>query len=134
MPGVGSNVPPGVATPFRDAHKSLENDSPVAAAVMCRRTIEMVCKHFKVSGGNLAAQIDALHDAGKIDARLRDWAHVLRQDGNTAAHGEDADENITTADAQDLVDLTDAILEYVFVLTARFDAFNARRAARAAKP
>lgn len=129
-PEVNPAVPSGIAATFREAHHTMENGSFLAAALMCRRVLELLCKHFKVKGVNLKQQIDALHAAGVVDDRLRAWAHVLRDDGNSAAHDEDADTNITAEDARELVDFTDAILEYVFVLRARFDAFQARRAAR----
>jgi hypothetical protein len=93
--------------------------------LMCRKSIEAVCKHFDVKGRDLNARLQALFEMGQIDARLLNWAHEIRLIGNEAAH--DADKKINKRDARDVLDLTEAILIYVFSLSARFEKFRGRR-------
>jgi Domain of unknown function (DUF4145) len=111
-----------------EAQRCYEHACFVAAAIMCRRTLEALCLHFSVHTGNLAQSITALHKCGHIDDRLKEWADALRQDGNLAAH--DPTAKFSKTDARELVDFTEALLEYAVVLTARFKAFQKRRAER----
>ena len=66
-----------------------------------------------------------LRDRGIIDLRLYDWADALRLVGNEAAH----DVNVTVApeDARDIVEFTNALLEYLFAFRERFERFEQRR-------
>jgi hypothetical protein len=52
----------------------------------------------------------------------------LRKHRNLAAHATGA--NFNLIDAKDLYDFATAICEYVFVLTAKFEAFKKRQSAR----
>ncbi len=123
-------IPETIRTSLEEALRCLEHRCYVAAAIMCRRTLEALCKHHVGGSKNLATSLKALHDSKVIDDRLYDWAEALRADGNLAAH--DPEATFTRQDAQDLADFSEAILEYVFVLSDRFSAFKARRAAAAA--
>jgi len=71
-------------------------------------------------------------NSGHIDSRLLNWAHEIRLVGNEAAH--DIETSVDKSDARDVLDFTEAILIYTFSLTARFRAFQARRATSKAKP
>jgi hypothetical protein len=96
------------------------------SALMCRKALEAVCKLKGASGRNLYDRLAELAKSGVIDARLLEWAHEIRVVGNDAAH--DPDGEVSKDDARDVLDLTEAILLYVFSLTARFDRFRVRRA------
>lgn len=93
--------------------------------LMCRRTLEAICHELGAGGRTLQAKLDTLAKGGLIDGRLREWAHGIRAVGNEAAHDFVAD--ISNEDARDVLDFTEAILMYVFILRSRFDAFQARR-------
>jgi|SRR2546428_1881191 len=98
-----------------------------ATALMCRRTLEGLCKLQGAEGG-LASGLKQLHEKQLIDNRLFEWAEALRQDGNLAAH--DFDVRVAREDAAHIVAFTEAILEYVFVLTQQFQEYQNLRAKR----
>jgi hypothetical protein len=97
---------------------------------MCRKTLEGICAAHGAAGKNLAQSLKKLRDDGTIDQRLFEWAEELRLFGNEAAH----DVNVTIApqDADDIVDFTRALIEYVFTFQERFQAFKQRRVAKQA--
>lgn len=69
--------------------------------------------------------LQTLKSAGKIDGRLFEWAQALRVLGNEGAHFTEAE--VTREDASDSIDLAEALLDYMYVLSAQFDEFKARR-------
>jgi hypothetical protein len=63
-----------------------------------------------------------------LDPRLVAWMTSLRVLVNEAVHTGDP---VDVADARDALELAEAILDYVYVFTTKFAAFEARRAAAA---
>ena len=118
-------IPEPVQRAYEQAHRCYSASSYEACALMCRRCLEALCKSQSVSGRSLQAKLDALSESGAIDNRLSQWAHGIRVVGNEAAH--DVDTELTKNDARDALDFTEALLMYVFALTARFLAFQQRR-------
>jgi hypothetical protein len=78
-----------------------------------------------VTKGILKTRLAELRDAGVIDSKLHTWADGLRLVANDAAH--DIDFSPSNQDARDAIDFVEAILSYVFLLTKRFEEFEARR-------
>jgi hypothetical protein len=60
------------------------------------------------------------------------WATALRQERNIGAHAGDAD--VSKENAQDVLDFTVAIFEYVYTLSEKYADFMARKAARKGGP
>jgi hypothetical protein len=118
-------VPIPVRRAFDQALRCFTSSSFDACALMCRRALEALCKEFGAKNGTLQAKLNALSKQGKIDTRLLNWAHGVRAVGNDAAH--DTDSELSQDDAKDALDFTEAILMYVYVLSCRFEAFEARR-------
>jgi hypothetical protein len=77
---------------------------------------------------NLAAALKEMRDRGLIDGSLFEWADGLRLAGNRAAHNVESD--VSWEDAQDLLQFTEAILEYVVVYRERFERFKIRTQSR----
>jgi len=125
MRRIGFRVPAPLRKSFQEAVGCQESAHYLATALMCRRIIEGVCIHYLGSISNLASGIQKLREKNIIDERLFDWASALRNDGNLAAH--DLEAKISSEDAADLVDFTEAILDYVFVLHDRFMEYKKRR-------
>ena len=125
-------VPTELRRSFQEALRCHESGHNLAAALMCRRTLEGVCSHHLGKVRNLSQSLKDLHSKKVIDDRLYEWATALRDDGNLAAH--DISARITHEDAEDLVDFSEAILDYVFVLRDRFVEYKKRRAKRGLKP
>jgi hypothetical protein len=125
-------VPEPVRRAFEQAHRSFATSSFDACALMCRRSLEALCKSFGVEGKNLDMKLKALAERKIIEARLVGWAHGIRHVGNEAAH--DTDSEVSKEDAQYALDFTEALLTYVFVLNQRFEIFSLRRANRTREP
>jgi len=96
-----------------------------ACAVMSGRTLEGVCQHHSTKSKILATALNELKDRGVIDDRLYQWGEELRKHRNIGAHA--TEENISKDDAKDLLDFAQAICDYVFVLSARFNQFMERK-------
>lgn len=118
-------VPASVQRSFEQAGRAFTSSSFDACALMCRRSIEALCRELGAGSGTLQAKLDALCATEIIDARLAGWAHSVRAMGNEAAH--ETDLEVSKEDARDAMDFTEAILLYIYVLGRRFDAFKARR-------
>jgi hypothetical protein len=92
---------------------------------MCRKALQGICVDKKAKSANLAAGLRDLRDNGLIDKNLYDWADALRLFGNDAAH--DINVVISPQDAKDIVEFTEAILEYVYTFRQKFNEFMERR-------
>jgi hypothetical protein len=73
-----------------------------------------------------------MRDKGLIDDRLFEWSDSLRLAGNEAAHGVGL--SIGQADARDILEFINAILDYIFSFRDRFEEFKKRRAKPNNKP
>lgn len=120
-------VPEPVRRPIEQADRAFATASYDAAALMCRRAVEAVCKNLSASGSNLVLRLGDLHAKGYIDQKLLRWAHAVRLVGNDAAH--EVEQAIPREDARDILDLTEALLTYIFSLDRKFREFEARRPA-----
>jgi hypothetical protein len=120
-------IPDAARRAYEQALRCYSAASYEACALMCRRCLEALCKSFSVAGKSLNGKVDALCEAGIIDKRLTQWAHGVRAIGNEAAH--DTDAELSKDDARDAIDFTEALLMYVFALSARFAEFQRRRSA-----
>jgi hypothetical protein len=119
-------VPASVQRSIEQADRSFSSGSYDAAALMCRRALEGVCKTLCACGPNLALKLGDLQAKGHIDQKLLRWAHGVRLVGNDAAH--EVDQAVAKEDARDILDLTEALLMYVFSLDKKFREFESRRA------
>jgi len=66
-----------------------------------------------------------MRDSGDLDGRLWEWSNALRMVGNEAAH--EVGVEVSRGDTEDLIDFTEAILEYLYTFQARFQDFQNRR-------
>lgn len=120
-----SNLPKEVEEAYEQAAKCFSASLYEPCALMCRKTLEVVCKNYTANGRSLYERLESLKKVGHIDSRLLSWSHEIRALGNDAAHAITA--NVTKADAKDCLDLTEAILIYIFTLGERFQQFKSRR-------
>jgi hypothetical protein len=79
-------IPEPVSRAYQQALRCFSTSSYEASALMCRRSLEALCKSFTASGKSLQAKLDALYAMEVIDKRLTQWAHGVRAIGNEAAH------------------------------------------------
>lgn len=127
-----ASVPAIVQVSLSEAHRCFQAAAYTACAVMCGRALEGVCVHFKTPGNMLAKGLTNLRERAIIDERLFEWGEELRKHRNIAAHASET--AISKPDALDLLDFVNAIVDYIFVLSARFDSFKSRKAAAGAPP
>lgn len=119
--------PPIVHSSLIEADKCLQSGAFTAAVAMCGRALEGVCRHFKTKTKYLGGGIRELREKGVIDDRLYRWSEELHRHRNIAAHA--GTELITQRDAADLFTFVLAICEYIFDLSAKFEAFVQRQQA-----
>jgi hypothetical protein len=125
-----TDVPLLVRVSLHDARKCLRAKVFTACAVMCGRALEAICKE-KSGEATLAKGLKQLHSQRIIDDRLFEWGEALRKERNVGAHA--TDETVTRADAQDILDFATAIASYVYVMSAKFEAYQVRKAEVAAR-
>lgn len=121
-------IPQSVATNIAEARRCSGASAWTATAMLTRRTLEVVAYDLGHRERTLAQNLEAMRAAGKIDGRLLEWANELRLAGNGAVH--DVDSAIDSTDARDMMDLVEAIVDYVYVFQARYQQFKERRARR----
>ncbi len=82
--------------------------------MMSRKVLEIAVKTLNPSGsGKLYKRIEQLYDLGKITDDLKDWAHIIRDDGNEAAHEE---EPVSPEFADELFFFVKLFLMYTFTM------------------
>lgn len=118
-------VPQGIRLDYQEAVRCIDNRAFKAAAVMVGRTLESVCADHEKLKSNLMSSLEAMRSANVIDDRLYQWADELRLLRNLGAHHSAV--AITRQDAYDALALCEALLDYVYVLGARFAEFQNRR-------
>ncbi|MFD4725795.1 DUF4145 domain-containing protein [Streptomyces seoulensis] len=120
------SIPRAIAREMREARACFSAKLYTATAVMVRRTLEGMCVDQGTSKKALFAALGELRDANKIEGRLFDWAQALRVLGNQGAHF--SKEAVNREDAGDALQLAEALLDYIYVFTAKYDEFQQRRA------
>lgn len=123
--GANPNAPREIQIAFEEARACYRARAHTAAAIMCRKTLEGICTAHSVNERNLVSALKRMKDQGLIDDRLFEWSDSLRVAGNEAAHG--VGTVISEADARDILEFTNAILDYLFSYRDRFEQFKKRR-------
>ena len=121
---ISSAIPDAARRDIKDANKCLSHGIYSAATVLCGRALERLIKE-KAGNMMIGKGIKALRDSGAIDDRLFNWAEALRKERNIGAHA--SDEDTTKENAQDVIDFTIAIFDYVYTLTEKYDRYVARK-------
>lgn len=90
-PGIGrpinvERVPDDIRDAFLEAEGCFANGHFVAAAIMLRKTVELICENMGATGKNLYQKIDAVGSKIIISKELLAAMHELRLLGNDAAH------------------------------------------------
>ena len=108
------HLPANIESYFLQATRSLEGKNFDASGVMSRKALDTATRKLKPDAkGNLYKRIEALAAVNLITPDLKNWAHIIRDDGNDAAHEEEP----TTQDfAQELLDFTELFLMYTFTM------------------
>lgn len=121
------NIPSLVRESLKEAKKCYKANAYIACAVMCGRTIEAILPEFNINPkeNTLYEGLEQLKEKNIIDEKIYKWGDVLRKHRNIGAHA--SEEDISEKDAEDLLDFTNAICNYIFVLTKKFEEFLDRK-------
>lgn len=117
--------PAEVKISLEEAKRCFKAKAYNACAVMCGRTLESACAEFGMEGKMLAGGLKKLLDKEIIDKKIYLWGEELRKRRNIGAHA--AKERVNKADAEDILDFTNVICQYIFVLSKQFDNFIKRK-------
>ena len=94
--------------------------------IMCRRTMDGLCRLMGIKKGVfLGTALKQLKKEEKINDQLYEWASLLKNMGNDAAH--DFDVTFTKQDAKDILDFTIAILDFTYSFKQKFNDFSERQ-------
>jgi len=108
------HLPDNIKRFFIQAAHSLGSGNLDASAMMSRKVLEVSVKTLNsVGSGSLYNRIEQLHTAGIITDDLKSWAHIIRDDGNEAAHEELP---VTPDFAQELLYFCELFLMYTFTM------------------
>lgn len=121
---VSSTIPANARNDIKDAQKCIAHGIYSAAVVLCGRALESLANE-KAPAKTLAASLAALKANGIIDDRLSLWATALRRERNIGAHA--SKEEVSKENAQDVLDFTIAIFEYVYTLSEKYAEFMERK-------
>lgn len=121
---VSPTIPSNARRDITDAQKCIAHGINSAAVVLCGKALERLAQE-KAPAKTLAASLIALKANGVIDERLSLWADALRKERNIGAHA--TDEEVSKENAQDVLDFTIAIFEYVYTLTEKYTEFMSRK-------
>jgi hypothetical protein len=83
------NAPRNIQIAFDEAYTCYRNRAYTAAALLCRKTMEGICRAHDVGNNNLMMSLKKMKDQNLIDERLFEWSDALRHAGNEAAHDVD---------------------------------------------
>ena len=124
-----ADVPEHIANASREAWLCYAHGATVAACAVARSVIEAAAKAHDVTVRGIEPKIDALKEKGLIWGDLIDSAHLVRQFGNDAAHG-DILEPASQHETRDVLDIVDELLHQLFTSPARSKRLTASRQAR----
>jgi hypothetical protein len=117
-------TPKNISEYFRQAVDSLQRSNFDAAGMMFRKVVDVTTKKLGATTGKLNNRIDTLAEKHEITPAMQEWAHVIRLDGNEAAHEEEPFDRET---CEALKSFTELFLMYVFSLPGMLEE---RRAAK----
>lgn len=134
------HVPPIIAKVFSEGASSLVTGNFNAAGTMFRLCVDLATRPLlpkeEVEGLNKKTQRDLglrlpwLIEHGDLDRGLAPLSSCIKEDGNDGAHQGTLDK----ADAEDLLEFTEALLERLFTEPERLKLAEARRLERRKKP
>lgn len=125
---LSERIPDNMRVTLHEARATFQVGAYDACAVMCRRALEELAQRFNAGGRSLYDRLEALNDAYVIDEQMLEWGHELRLEGNRGAHA--SDERVSREDADDMLEFTETICNFVFVLSPQFRDFKQRKESR----
>ncbi|MBT0720423.1 DUF4145 domain-containing protein [Rosenbergiella collisarenosi] len=110
------SCPDRAAKFFVEAKDNLKRSNYETSVMLCRKVIDISTKIIlgdESGKEQLSKRISMLHAQGKITEQMREWAHIVRFDSNSAVH---SDEEFTAQEAEEMIGFTEVFLIYSFTL------------------
>jgi hypothetical protein len=120
------NIPANIVRSFEEALNCYANNCHIAAAIMIRKTIELICEHRGATGDNLKKKISNLGTKIIIPSELLGGLDELRLLGNDAAHIEaQVFESIGDEEIKVSIEVATEILKAVYQYQSLIDKLRA---------
>lgn len=108
------HLPDNLEKFYLQAANSIKSGNFDASSMMSRKVLEVAVKILAPeSRGSLYQRIESLANAGSITPELKDWAHIIRDNGNDAAHEEAP---VSVEFAEELLSFSEMFLMYTFTM------------------
>ncbi|EGU56582.1 hypothetical protein VINI7043_17059 [Vibrio nigripulchritudo ATCC 27043] len=109
------HLPDNIKNFYEQALKSHKSGLYDAAAIMARKTLEVATKELSPDHKDLTLykRIEKLYEEHTVTKVLKEWAHIIREEGNGAAHEE---EPISENESEELTSFTTMFLNYTFTM------------------
>jgi hypothetical protein len=93
--------------------------APAGAVMLAASSIDSMLKAKGLTEGQLYSRIKLAVDRNLITEEMSQWAHDVRLDANDQRHADDNAQLPTIEDAKRVIDFTQALATFLFVLPAR---------------
>jgi hypothetical protein len=108
------HVPENIQGFYVQSSNAFDSQGFDASSMMSRKVLEASVKHIHPnSSGSLYSRIEQLFKDGLITEQLKQWAHIIRDDGNDAAHDLAP---VSREHAEELLEFSHLFLLYVFTM------------------
>jgi len=117
-PAAPADTPAAIAKSYVEAEDNHLAKRFETCAMLCRKAMDLATKTLRgdvAKSENLYQRIEELKKIGLITNDMAAWAHAVRLNGNDSVHGDD---EISEAEAKDLLNFTQTFLLYAFTLPA----------------
>lgn len=122
-------MPELISSPASEAYSCFSIGSYRATILMARSVLEAICKNNAIVQGTLAQKIEQLATKIGMPPLVVEQANEIRYFGNEMAHG-DFTQPVSEDDANDVLDLMDIIIDYVYQQPEQLAALKKRRELR----
>lgn len=107
-------VPERIAAAYIEASENLHRQKHETSQMLSRKALDLATKRLLPNSKKmLHGRIEELREAGKITSEMADWAHIVRDEGNSSVHDED---EVDREEAVELLAFTETFLMYAFTL------------------
>lgn len=107
-------VPSQVAAAYIEASENLHRHKNETSQMLSRKALDLATKRLLGEcNKSLYGRIEQLRTDGKITSEMAQWAHIVRDDGNSSIHDET---EVSAASAAELLAFTETFLMYAFTL------------------
>ena len=117
LPMVDADLPERAQKYLGQAMETLH--APDAAAVMAGSAVDAMLKDKGYTKGSVYSRIEKATEDGVLTADMASWAHNVRLGANRPRHSDDDEPHVSFEEAQQAIEFTQALGQFLFVLTAR---------------